>query len=127
MISVPSRSDFVAVFGAVLSENNFIYKPNLSLGDYLEKAGPSREADLDSVFLIRADGTVLANPARLSALGWGNRSFMKLPLNPGDSVFVPEVLDRRTAYTQFVEGAKDWTQILFQMGLGAAAIKTLRN
>lgn len=127
VISVPSRSDFVAVFGAVLSENNFIYKPNLSLGDYLEKAGPSREADLDSVFLIRADGTVLANPARLSALGWGNRSFMKLPLNPGDSVFVPEVLDRRTAYTQFVEGAKDWTQILFQMGLGAAAIKTLRN
>jgi hypothetical protein len=52
---------------------------------------------------------------------------MGLRLNPGDSVFVPEVLDRRSAYVQFIDGAKDWTQILYQMGLGAAAIKTLRN
>jgi protein involved in polysaccharide export with SLBB domain len=126
-ISVPSRSDFVAVFGAVLSENNFLYKPNLTLGDYLERSGPSREADLDSVFLIRADGSVLANPARNSTFGWGQRSFLKLPLNPGDSVFVPELADRRSAYTQFVDGAKDWTQLLFQLGLGAAAVKTLRN
>jgi hypothetical protein len=126
-ISVPSRSDFVAVFGAVLSENNFLYKPNLTLGDYLERSGPTREADIDSLFLIRADGSVLANPARLSTFGWGQRSFLKLPLNPGDSVFVPEVVDRRTAYTQFVDGAKDWTQLLFQLGLGAAAVKTLRN
>ena len=42
-------------------------------------------------------------------------------------MFVPEVVDRRTAYTQFVDGAKDWTQLLFQLGLGAAAVKTLRN
>ncbi len=126
-ISVPSRSDFVAVFGAVLSENNFLYKPNLTLGDYLERSGPTREADIDSLFLIRADGSVLANPARLSTFGWGQRSFLKLPLNPGDSVFVPEVVDRRTAYTQFIDGAKDWTQLLFQLGLGAAAVKTLRN
>ncbi len=126
-ISVPSRSDFVAVFGAVLSENNFLYKPNLTLGDYLERSGPTREADIDSLFLIRADGSVLANPARLSTFGWGQRSFLKLPLNPGDSVFVPEVVDRRTAYTQFIDGAKDWTQLLFQLGLGAAAVKTLRD
>jgi hypothetical protein len=126
-ISVPSRSDFVAVFGAVLSENNFLYKPNLTLGDYLERSGPTREADIDSLFLIRADGSVLANPARLSTFGWGQRSFLRLPLNPGDSVFVPELVDRRSAYTQFVDGAKDWTQLLFQLGLGAAAVKTLRD
>ena len=126
-IAVPVRSDFVAVFGAVLSENNFLYRPNLTVGDYLERSGPTREADIDSIFLIRADGTVLANPARLSTFGWGQRSFLKQTLNPGDSVFVPEVVDRRTAYTQFVDGAKDWTQLLFQFGLGAAALRTLRN
>jgi len=26
-----------------------------------------------------------------------------------------------------VDGAKDWTQLLFQLGLGAAAVKTLRD
>jgi hypothetical protein len=37
------------------------------------------------------------------------------------------VLDRRTAYTQFIQGAKDWTTILYQFGIGAAAFRTLRN
>jgi len=40
---------------------------------------------------------------------------------------VPEVLDRRNAYTQFIQGAKDWTQLLYQFGLSAVAIKTLRQ
>ncbi len=46
---------------------------------------------------------------------------------PGDSVFVPGVLDRRSAYSVFIQGFKDWTSILYQFGLSAAAIKTLRQ
>ncbi len=52
---------------------------------------------------------------------------MKTRVYPGDTVFVPELIDRRTPYTQFIQGAKDWTQLLYQFGLGAVAIKTLRN
>jgi len=37
------------------------------------------------------------------------------------------LIDRRTTYTQFMEGAKDWTTLLYQFGLGAAALKTIRN
>ena len=77
--------------------------------------------------LIRSDGTVLANRAQRSWIGAGNYSFMGTRVQPGDSVFVPEVLDRRTAYTQFIQGAKDWTAILYQFGLGAAGLKTLKN
>jgi hypothetical protein len=93
----------------------------------LEKAGPTRDADLDGVLLIKADGTVVANQAMRSWLGWGNGRFMKTRVYPGDTVFVPELIDRRTPYTQFIQGAKDWTQLLYQFGLGAVAIKTLRN
>jgi hypothetical protein len=57
----------------------------------------------------------------------GHRSFLSSRLNPGDTVFVPEVLDRRSAYTQFITGAKDWTTLLFQFGLGAAALRTIRQ
>jgi hypothetical protein len=48
-------------------------------------------------------------------------------LYPGDTVFVPEKIDRRTAYSRFIEGAKDWTAIFYQFGLGAAGLKTLQN
>jgi hypothetical protein len=41
---------------------------------------------------------------------------------PGDTVYVPERLDRVT----FVQGAKDWTQILYQLGVGLAALLSIR-
>jgi protein involved in polysaccharide export with SLBB domain len=127
VVYVPSRPSFVSVFGAVLSENTFIHKPGFSVSDYLERAGVTREADLDAIMVIRSDGTVFSNGAQRNWFGFGNMKFMSTKIYPGDSVFVPEVVDRRTAYTQLIQGVKDWTQMLYQFGLGVAAIKTLRN
>ncbi len=45
---------------------------------------------------------------------------------PGDALVVPEKLDRRTAMTKFLAGLKDWSQVLANFGLGAAAIKVLK-
>lgn len=126
-ITVPHQPNFVGVFGSVLAETSFIHKKGMSVGDYIDRAGPTRDADLDAALLIRADGTVVANSAQRSWFGLGNWSFRSTPMHPGDSVFVPEVFDRRTAYTQFIQGAKDWTQIMYQFGIGAAAYKTLKN
>ncbi|WP_090139156.1 SLBB domain-containing protein [Limnohabitans sp. DM1] len=126
-ILIPHKPSFVGVFGAVLSETSFIHKASHTVGDYLEKAGPTREADLEAVLLIRADGSVLSNKAQRSWLGFGHGAFLRTPMYPGDSLFVPELVDRRTAYTQFIQGAKDWTQLFYQFGLGAAGLKTLRN
>jgi protein involved in polysaccharide export with SLBB domain len=126
-IIVPHKPGFVGVFGAVMAETSFIYKTGSDVAYYVEKAGPTREADLEAALLIRADGTVQSNKAGRSWLGLGNSNFMASVLNPGDTIFVPEVLDRRSAYTQFIQGAKDWTTLLYQFGLGAAALKTIRN
>jgi hypothetical protein len=43
-----------------------------------------------------------------------------LVAQPGDTIFVPEDVSR----TSFVQDAKDWTQILYQFGVGIAAINT---
>lgn len=126
-IMVPHRSDFVAVFGAVMLETSLIHRQGQTVAECLDKAGAMREADLDGALLIKADGTVVANRAMRSWAGWGNASFMNTRVYPGDAIFVPELVDRRTPYTQFIQGAKDWTQLLYQFGLGAVAIKTLRN
>lgn len=127
VINVPARPSFVSVFGAVLAESTFIHRPNFTVLDYLDRAGPTRDADLDATMVIRSDGTVVANPAQRNWTGWGQRSFLSTRVYPGDSVFVPELLDKRTPYTVFIQGVKDVTQLFFQFGLGAAAIKTLRN
>lgn len=121
-ISVPQQPSFVGVFGEVFAESSFIHKPGSSVADYLSKAGLTRDADADNLLLIRADGTVEGN----SNSFWSS-SLSGKKLNPGDSIFVPGVLDRRSAYSQFIQGFKDWTSILYQFGLSAAAIKTLRQ
>ena len=87
--------------------------------------GLTREADVDAALIIRADGSVEGNSAHRRWFGSGG--FMGKELQPGDAIFVPEKFDRRSAYTQFIQGAKDWTSIFYQFGLGAAAIKTIRD
>jgi protein involved in polysaccharide export with SLBB domain len=123
-ITVPSQPSFVGVFGEVFSENSFIYKPGYSVSDYLKKSGTTRDADTDNLLLIRADGTIENNAQTFSFLSSG---VMGKRLYPGDTIFVPGIIDRRTAYSQFIQGAKDWTTILYQFGLGAAALKAIRN
>jgi protein involved in polysaccharide export with SLBB domain len=123
-ITVPSQPSFVGVFGEVFSDNAFIHRPGQTVNDYLKKSGTTRDADTDNVLLIRADGTIESNAQSLSFLSAG---VMGKRLNPGDTIFVPGLIDRRTAYTKFIEGAKDWSTLIYQFGLSAVALKTLRN
>ena len=44
-------------------------------------------------------------------------------LMPGDAIVVPENLTRTT----LVKDLKDWTQIFYQFGLGAAALKVISD
>jgi hypothetical protein len=41
---------------------------------------------------------------------------------PGDTLVVPEKLEQ----VSFMRELKDWAQIIYQLGLGAAAIKVLK-
>lgn len=123
-VTVPHRPSFVGVFGEVMAETSFIYKKGNTVSDYINRAGLTRDADPDNVMLIRADGSVEINESKSYFFSTG---LLKKLVNPGDSVFVPAVLDRRTAYSTFIQGAKDWTAIFYQFGLGAVGLKALRN
>ena len=46
---------------------------------------------------------------------------------PGDTLIVPAKVDRESTYNFVVRGLRDWTQIFANLGIGAAAIRTLRN
>ncbi len=120
-VRVPPRSQSVGVFGNVFNAGSFVHDGQLRLGDYLARAGgPTASAEADSMFVVRANGSVLS--ARQGGWWTGRSQFEEQPALPGDTVFVPERLDRVT----FVQGAKDWTQILYQLGVGLAALLTIR-
>ena len=123
-IYIPARPSFVAAVGEVYNENAIIYRPGRTVGEVLKAVGVSEDAELDNAFVLRADGSVKA--ARDHKGLFRMSSFDDIELMPGDTVVVPTKLDRETGWTKLVTGLKDWTQILYQMGLGAAAWNTLR-
>lgn len=122
-ILIPSRPGFVTAVGEVYNENAIIYRPGRTVGDVLETVGVTDSGELRNAFVLRADGSVKAARDANSIFMLGN--FEDIELMPGDTVVVPGKLDRRTSWAKFVAGLKDWTQILYQMGLGIAAWNTL--
>jgi len=116
---VPSKPASVNVVGSVYDQNSFVYNPDRRIGDYLHLAGgPNRSADRRHAFVIRADGSVVS---RVSANGlWGN-NFDALPVNPGDTIIVPEKTFRPSGLRNFLE----YSQLFSSMALGVAAISVL--
>jgi protein involved in polysaccharide export with SLBB domain len=124
-ISVPSKQAFVTVAGSVVNNNAFLWKPGRTAGDYIRIAGLDEGAELDNAFILRADGTVshAVNARGLFGLG----GVESQPLFPGDAVVVPNKLDYETWGRAVIRNLKDWSQLFANFGLGAAAIKTLRQ
>lgn len=117
---VPHLPSQVSVFGTVFNESSFVYRPDKTVSDYLGQAGgPRKEADRGSIYVLRADGSVVSR--RQS--GFLVSSLGRLRLMPGDAIVVPEDFQRTT----WTKDLKDWTQILYQFGLGAAALKVLKD
>ncbi|MDH3461600.1 MAG: SLBB domain-containing protein, partial [Burkholderiaceae bacterium] len=118
-IYVPSQPSLVNVFGSVFNQNSFIYKSGTNLADYLSQAGgATKDADEDSIYLLRVDGTVVSRRQRSWFGGLNTETIL-----PGDAIFVPPDLERYALTREF----KDWTQILYQFALGVAGLKILRD
>lgn len=120
---VPPKPAFVSVFGAVNVEASLLWRPNSRVADYIKSAGMTPDADVDNVFVMRADGSVVSGDSN----GWFFGSISGLEVMPGDSVVIPQKVDRETRWSAFMRNTKEWAQIFANFGLGAAAIKTLRN
>ena len=117
---VPSRPSTINVLGAVYNENAFVFKPDKRLTDYLRQAGGvSRTGDKADVYLLRVDGSVISK----RQAGWLMGSLEGERLMPGDTIVVPEDFERVT----WTKVLKDYGQILYQFGLGAATIKVLKQ
>jgi len=119
-VFVPIIPATIGVVGAVVQEGTFLFGVNKRLADYLRQAGGrTRHGDEERLYILRADGTVLSGEQGLL----GKKIDPSMALAPGDTVVVPESPERVT----WVRALKDWTQVFYQFGLGAAGIRILRG
>ena len=113
---VPTIPQAVSVFGEVQFPTSHLYTAGLTVDDYLERSGgPTRQADQDRVYVVKADGSVML-PEK--SAWFGSRSQQ---LQPGDTVIVPIDVDRLNQ----LELWSNVSQIVYQMALGAAAVGNL--
>lgn len=113
-IVIPARVETVGVFGAVYRSASFMMDANghETLKQFLDRAGgPQRMADRSNIFVMRANGDVVSR----------HRGGLNLKSQPGDVIFVPV----KTQSSNLLSKIRDITSIIFNLGLGIAAIKAI--
>lgn len=128
---VPERPAEVHVMGSVYNQTAFVYDPSEPISSYIKKAGGfTEDANEDGIYILKEDGT--AKSRRYDG-SWGFRwdsanhrwvsgGFMNATLDPGDTVVVPEKVEK----IAWLREIKDITQILYQIAVTAGvAIRLL--
>jgi len=117
MLDVPERPGTVSVMGQVYNQTAFIYHPEEGdVGTYLEKAGgPTSDAESSEMYVVKADGTVFS---RQQSSIWSFGGFGSSPLLPGDTLVVPQKLER----IAWMREIKDITQILANIAVAAGTV-----
>jgi len=119
-VYIPRKPGTVEVVGAVYQPNSIVYRPKRTANDYLALAGGyTNSADNDEIYVIRADGAAKSNRHN----GWLFGGVGGDIVNPGDTIVVPEKIER----SSWVQSFKEWTAIFYQFGLGAAGLKVLKD
>lgn len=117
---VPPVPATVEVVGTVYNQSTFLYAKGLRVGDYLEQAGgPTRYADKGRMFILRADGSVESKDVHSLLF---KPSFSNLKMYPGDALVVPPTVLKATK----IRNLLDWSQVIGNFGVGAAAINVLK-
>lgn len=115
-LTVPIIPQAVSVFGEVQFPTSHLHTKGLTVDDYLERSGgPTRQADEERVYVVKADGSVMLPE---QSRWFGGRSQQ---LAPGDTIIVPIDVDRLNQ----LELWSNVSQIVYQMALGAAAVGNL--
>ena len=109
MVSPPPSS--VVVLGSVRNASAFLYRDGTNVGDYLRQAGgATKDADKKEVYLIKSDGSSLADLS------------LRTPVDRGDTVVVP--LSSEVKYRP-IPLWRDIATIIGQIAITVAAIKVV--
>ncbi len=117
VLFVPERPSSVQVMGSVYNQGSYLYASEVSISDYLKKSGGmGRDADDDEIYVLKVDGTAVSRRAHNKSFFLDG--FMRLKLDPGDTIVVPEKIEK----IAWLRETKDVVQILFQIAVTAGVL-----
>jgi protein involved in polysaccharide export with SLBB domain len=110
IINIPTRDSLVLISGEVLFPNAVAFDPQLSVDDYINRAGGlTQQSDGSRIVIAHVDGQF----EQLTLGGWHTAASIK----PGDQVLVlPKVDEKKRQFW------KDITQIIYQIAVSAKVV-----
>jgi polysaccharide export outer membrane protein len=113
---VPKAEQEVTVIGEVQTVTSHLYRPGLSRGDYIAMSGgETRRADNGRVYVVQADGSVVAN----GGARWFSTSSGEI--QPGDTIVVPLNAEHMPPLPLW----QAVSQILYNVAIAVLAVHTL--
>lgn len=120
---IPSNPQSVQVIGSVYNQTAFVYDKDKGVSSYIDLAGGYTEnADEKRIYILKADGTAVRPGGSFLGISWSKDSnrweFGSHDIEPGDTIVVPEKLER----IAWMREVKDITQILYQIAVTAGVL-----
>ena len=115
-LMIPQVESTVNVVGAVFAPTALVYTPYRTVKQYISMAGGTTEiANNKQIYVIKVNGAAVGRQG-FSWLSIGGVS--SLTLDPGDTIVVPERLER----ISWLKGIKDLTTIIANIALTAGVV-----
>jgi protein involved in polysaccharide export with SLBB domain len=112
-LMVPQIQQTVNVLGSVVNPTAVVYNPYRTVNDYLAQVGgPGKNADLKNMYVIKVNGSASGRK------GFFLGGVSSERLDPGDSIIVPEDLER----VAWLKEIKDITTILANIAVTAGVV-----
>jgi len=104
VITIPEKADSILMSGEVLMAQSMVFKPNMGVEDYIDRAGGfTQHADQDRILVVRQSGDV--------------REASDVTLKPGDEILVLPIVQ-----TKNLQLATSISEILYRIAIAAKVV-----
>ncbi|MFK7991723.1 MAG: SLBB domain-containing protein [Sandaracinaceae bacterium] len=105
VVVIPAATNVIHVVGEVQIPHAVMYRPDLTVMDYVQMAGGfSNRADRDHVLIRRANASIVVGD-------------MNTPVRPGDQVMIPPSVDDK-----WLQNGIDIAQVIYQIAIAASVV-----
>jgi protein involved in polysaccharide export with SLBB domain len=131
-VYVPEVPNTVNVVGSVYNPTAIVYNQNRTVREYIAIAGgTSKIADDKEIYVIKVNGAAVSRKGfKWLGASWDGTKYVyhpgglsSLPLDPGDTIVVPEKLDRVPWLKQLSSVATIFGQIAVTAGVALLAVR----